>query len=196
LTFRAFGPAIGAGVFGKDNLLPGGVSYYDLVDNTLTEIMEDWDYVACGGGVFWSRIKSETQGYKSAITNLQVMYLSSQLSLLDGSDSVELPEQVYDWLKSSGVITDDWMIYDGVNTEDECSINGLMTSYKAGLLFGSLGLMYKVSGRREYLNDANSILRKSFDRYLVKGIITDPCEEGDKCQKNQVSPKGIINAKV
>lgn len=192
VAWWAFGPAIGADVFGKDNLMPGGVSYFQVVDNTVTEVMQDWS-MTCGGGVYWSRIKAETQGYKSAITNIQVMYLASQLNLVQGSTSVDLQVRVYDWLKSSGLITKDWQLYDGVNTEDQCSINGLMTSYKVGLLFGSLGLMYKVSGRQEFLNDADSLLRKSFERYLVDGFITDPCEAGDLCQKNQVSPKGIAS---
>ena len=191
VAWWAFGPAVGADVFGRDNLMPGGVSYFQIVNNTLAEVLQDWSF-DCGGGVYWSRIKEETSGYKSAVTNLQVMYLASQLSNMRQSTSIALQVQVYDWLKSSGIITKDWQIYDGVNTLDQCSINGLMTSYKVGLLFGSLGLMYKVSGRQDFLDDANAILLKSFDRYLVNGFITDPCEEGDLCQKNQVSPKGMI----
>jgi hypothetical protein len=63
ILWWSMGVVTGAEIFGKDSIMPGGVSYFLLADNTYQDVMAEYDDT-CGGGVYW--IRSSTRVGKTS----------------------------------------------------------------------------------------------------------------------------------
>lgn len=70
LLWWSFGAVTGAEVFGKDVMMPGGVSYLTLAVNTYQDTWDQWDS-ACSGGIYW--IRSSKRG----TTTLSTSFINS-----------------------------------------------------------------------------------------------------------------------
>lgn len=194
ILWWALGPSIFGEMFGKDVLMPGGVSYFDLADKTYQQVQAQYDD-QCQGGLWWSRDRGNPKsgGYKSTITQNQQMVLGAQLALMTGNTQyLQEGAVTYQWMKNVGIIAQDWTIYDGLDVNQNCGINGAVVSYKSGFLTGALGWMYRATDQVEYINDAHAIFEAGRQRFAANGILTDPCEEGNQCAQNQVSAKGTM----
>lgn len=194
ILWWGLGPAAGAELFGKDVLMPGGVTYVALADKTYQQVQAQYEGT-CGGGLWWSRDRSnpKTKSYKSTITQCQQMVLGSRLAILTGNQKYNQESQTtYNWMKSSGIIASDWTIFDGVDTAQNCGVNGAIESYKSGFLTGGLAWLYQATKNTAFITDAHAIFAAGVTRFAGNGVLTDPCEAGDKCQQNQVSSKGTM----
>jgi mannan endo-1,6-alpha-mannosidase len=113
------------------------------------------------------------------------------LAILSGDATfLQQGDQMYKWLKSSGIVTADYKVYDGLDEDRGCGINGNQLSYKAGFLVGGLSWMFRASGNQFYMDEAHKITTAAMTTFTQNGIITDQCEP--KCSENQVSPKGTM----
>ncbi|KAI8828284.1 glycosyl hydrolase family 76-domain-containing protein [Chytriomyces cf. hyalinus JEL632] len=143
---EAFGKSA---IVAKNNLQQDfNPTYFDLTNNKFEEIWMGWNTTFCNGGIWWSR--SRTVGtdakkfYKSTITNVEEMELGARLFALTGvAIYKELVDEIYAWLKSSGLLAADFTLYDGLDSRD-CSINRDVYSYHAGCLLAPLSFMYQI----------------------------------------------------
>ncbi|KAJ3263889.1 hydrolase 76 protein [Chytriomyces hyalinus] len=188
---EAFGKSA---IVAKNNLQQDfNPTYFDLTNNTFEEIWMGWNTAFCNGGIWWSR--SRTVGtdaqkfYKSTITNVEEMELGARLFALTGvAVYKERVDEIYAWLKSSGLLAADFTLYDGLDSRD-CSINRAVYSYHAGCLLAALSFMYQSTKNTAYINDAHklfdAIKRQFVDSNSILSI--EPSCAGTTCQK---SPHG------
>ncbi|KAJ8323437.1 hypothetical protein QVD99_005174 [Batrachochytrium dendrobatidis] len=176
-----------AQMFGKDALMPRSrtITYLQTAINTYNSVMEQYND-KCGGGIYWSRDRNngKNKEYKSVITNVQHMVLSSQLTIVTGDKKyVQVAEKIYKWMLKSGLISEKYHVYDGVDASD-CSINSKEYSYNSGLLLGGLAYMYKATKNEQYIKDAAKYLPTMLEIYSQDGVLRDLCEDqrGD-CQE-------------
>ena len=206
LLWWSYASLTGAEVYGKDKIMPGGVSYLQLTDKTYNDVIADQDGV-CGEGVYWIRALQRTGqtpgglylSYKSTITNAQAIAHAARLGILTGNPKYYAEaEKIYTWFTNSGVMSDKNGVYDGIRLREDgivgCSINSDELSYKAGTLAGALAWLYEATKNQKYLDLAHKILDQFETTFTRDGIVSDPCErEVDKdkaCEQDRVTPKG------
>lgn len=183
-------PTTGAMIYGPDVSLPGGRSMRYVANQTFAEVWNIWDS-KCGGGLYWSRNQAKSAGYKSTITNVQQMLLGAQLTDVTKDQTyVKNADQVFQWLKSAGLLTADGSLYDGIDAAENCKISRPLYSYNAGLLLGAFGWMYKVTNQQSYIQEASTVLKQTLNYFSKDGIITDPCEPN--CPLNSAQFKGAL----
>jgi mannan endo-1,6-alpha-mannosidase len=181
----------GAEIFGKDAKMPNGQTYLFVSENTYKQVWEQWDTTTCEGGIYWSRdrvTQDKRQGYKSAITNAQMIMLAARLYLLTNNPTyITQANQVYTWMRR-GLISRDWIVYDGLDANQRCGMNIDKQSYKAGTMIGALAWMFKATGNESYLRDAGNMLTTAIREFSKDGMLADQCEPN--CAKNAVQAKG------
>jgi mannan endo-1,6-alpha-mannosidase len=196
ILWWAFGCVSGAEMYGNDARMPNGVKYLDVALNTLKEVYEQWSTETCQGGIYWSRDRTSSADnrrlYKSTITNAQYILLSARVYIIT-KDKIHLDraEAVYNWMKSSGLITQEGGVLDGAYAPTCSQINRVELSYISGTTLGGIGWLYAATKKDVYVQDAQRILKRSIEIFSKDSILTDPCETAErKCQANQVQPKG------
>ena len=194
LAWYALATMTGAELLGPNTKLYTGASTYSAVTvTTFNQIWSQWD-PSCSGGIWWSRDRNSagTKDYKSVITNAQMIMLSARLyGMTNNATYLQAAQQIYGWLKSSGIVTSGWHIYDGINySPSGCVLNAAEYSYSYGILMGGLVLLSKYSNNPIYASDAAKILDVALSVFTVNNVITDICEQNNNCAVNSISPKG------
>ncbi|KAJ1342676.1 hypothetical protein BSLG_002774 [Batrachochytrium salamandrivorans] len=102
-------------LFGKEAMMPRSKTktYFAVALRTYEEVMQQNDPL-CGGGIFWSRDRTtpipQRRDFKSVITNVQVLVMASKLTISTGDPKyVKVADDLYKWLQSSGMITQNYM---------------------------------------------------------------------------------------
>ncbi|KAJ3302832.1 hydrolase 76 protein [Kappamyces sp. JEL0829] len=195
ILWWALPAATGAEMFGSGTVMPGGISYLALSNTTYQQVQTNYD-PTCQGGLWWSRDRNNAKfkGYKSTITQAQQIALGARLSILTGKqDYITQALQIYQWMKTTGLVSSDWKVYDGIDADRGCAINGDLASYQTGFLTGGLAWLFQASKKPELLTDAHSLFAAALPKFAPNGIITDTCESASAgCFANQVSPKGTM----
>lgn len=199
-------PALtGAQLYKKDTVMPGGVSYLKLADNTYQQVMAQWDNV-CGGGLYWIRSTArsgrtrngESYGYKSAITQSQTILHAAKLGMLTGDQKyLQDGDRIYRWMISSGTITPSGDVFDGIDAAPDarggqCSKANFILSYQKGMASGALALLAGATKNNQYLTTAHTVFQRATQTFLRNNIVFDPCETVNKCDANKATPKGTL----
>jgi mannan endo-1,6-alpha-mannosidase len=195
ILWWAYGCVSGAEMYGSDAKMPNGVKYLDVAVNTLREVYEQWSTDTCQGGIYWSRDRTASADnrrlYKSTITNAQYVTLAARVYIITKDKTyLDRAEAVYNWMKSSGLITPEGGVLDGAFAPTCSQFNRNELSYISGTTLGGIGWLYAATKKDVYVQDAQRILKRSLDIFSKDNILTDPCEAEKKCQANQVQPKG------
>ncbi|KAI8617399.1 glycosyl hydrolase family 76-domain-containing protein [Chytriomyces sp. MP71] len=149
-------------IVAKNNVQSGfNPTYFELANVTYTEITAQWDN-KCGGGIYWDRSRTtgtdNQRNYKSTITNVEVMEIGARLYAMTGIASYKTEvDQIYAWLKSSGIISSTYTIYDGVSVTDCTAINQDVYSYHAGPLLSAFAAMYRKTQDSSYQTEGNNV---------------------------------------
>ncbi|ORY50445.1 Six-hairpin glycosidase [Rhizoclosmatium globosum] len=173
-------------IVAKDNVMDGfNPTYFALTNNTLYEMFMNWDD-QCGGGIYWSRTrdpKSEDPTLKSTITNVQAMSLSARLYAIErNADYKTKFDQLFQWLKTTGIIGSDYTVYDGVKTGSCGNVSTEIYSYHYGPLLSSLASIYTTTKTTTYLTEAHNLFdaltRQFIDASKVLSIEPScPCDK-------------------
>ncbi|KAK0476694.1 glycoside hydrolase family 76 protein [Armillaria novae-zelandiae] len=117
------------------------------------KMAENWDNT-CGGGVWWTT----DHGYKNAITNELFLTISAQGYLRFGNQTyLENAKKTWAWLEASGMRNSEGLYNDGL--DDSCINNGETTwTYNQGVLASGLGALWKATGNRTLLKEAEITL--------------------------------------
>jgi Glycosyl hydrolase family 76 len=153
-------------------------SYLAIAETDADYIHQDWDQT-CGGGVWWQR---SPKSYKNAIANELFLELTAWLHNTIRGDSKYLSwaEAEWSWFDHSGMINNDGLINDGL--DNNCRNNGQNTwTYNQGVILAGLAQLYKATGNRLLIAEAEHIADAAISRLTVRGVLTERCRAAD-CQ--------------
>ncbi|KAI8619133.1 glycoside hydrolase, partial [Chytriomyces sp. MP71] len=124
---------------------------------TFDEVWDHWDG-ACGGGLYWGRDRKSSDPkvafLKSTITNAEMMEIAARLFALTGESGYKSRfNQIWGWLKTSGIVTVDYYVADGVDSRD-CQPSLRIYSYHVGELLSAHSAMYSVTKDEIYRTEA------------------------------------------
>jgi predicted alpha-1,6-mannanase (GH76 family) len=167
-------------------------SYLAMAEADADYIHEDWDKT-CGGGVWWLR---NPESYKNAIANELFLELTAWLHNTIRADKKYLAwaEAEWSWFDHSGMINKDDLVNDGLDSN--CRNNGQNTwTYNQGVILAALAQLYKATGNRQLLAEAERIADAAISHLTVGGVLTERCRTA-RCagglDSNTQSFKGIF----
>jgi len=150
-----------------------------------------WDNT-CGGGVWWSTAHT----YKNAITN-ELFLLTSASGYLRNHDDTYLnnANNVWNWLKNSGMRNSDGLWNDGLNT-NTCQNNGqTVWTYNQGVIASGLSALAAATGDQSLLDQAEISLDATIQHLSTNIILKEVCDDaasgGAVCNQDQQIFKGI-----
>jgi len=168
--------------------LTGDKRYLSMSETIFADMQGGWD-MACGGGTWWSKRRD----YKNAIANELFLTAAARLYQRTSNRSyLNWAEQEWTWFKKSGMINAQNLVNDGLNSA--CQNNaGITWTYNQGVILGGLVDMYKITGERSFISQAEAIAETTI-RTLVdgNGILTEPCELSGGCGADGTQFKGIF----
>ncbi|KAI9329471.1 glycosyl hydrolase family 76-domain-containing protein [Obelidium mucronatum] len=180
------------GIIARNNLLTGyNPTYLSVTNTTFHQIWMDWDTKTCGGGIYWSRIRTGSNAdLKSTITNVQELELGARLFALTGNADYKAKfDIIYAWLKSTGIIDSNYLVHDGVR-DGGCTVSKEIYSYHTGELMAALAVMYQATKTQTYLDEAHKVfaaVRTYFVTASTNVLDIEPsCAAGVNCK----SPTG------
>ncbi|KAJ3014502.1 UNVERIFIED_CONTAM: hydrolase 76 protein [Siphonaria sp. JEL0065] len=194
------------GIVAKTNVISGyNPTYLSLANTTFYQIWMDWDTKACGGGIYWSRIRTGSNAdLKSTITNVQELELGARLFAMTGSNDYKAKfDVIYVWLKSTGIIDANYLVHDGVR-DGGCTVSTEIYSYHTGELMAALAVMYQATKTQSYLDEAHKIFAAVQSNFVTAATsvldIEPSCVAGVNCKSptgyNWAIYKGFSNLYV
>lgn len=178
------------------------IDAYDLTRDgrylrTAEAIFEDmaagWDDT-CSGGIWWSKDRR----YKNAIANELFLSVAAHLAArVKGGERraryLRWAGREWQWFSHSGMINGDEQVNDGLS--QSCGNNHQTTwSYNQGVILGGLAALYRLTGSRDLLREADRIAAATLASPVLTdahGILHDPCEPGG-CGGDGTQFKGIF----
>jgi Glycosyl hydrolase family 76 len=171
-------------------------AYLDLAETDANFIHEDWTS-ACGGGVWWQRSPNY---YKNAIANELFLELTAWLHNTIHGDTKYLSwaKSEWNWFSRSRMIGKNYLVSDGPNAPGDkgsCvntshAQNEKIWTYNQGVILAGLAQLYKATGTKSYLTEAEHIANAAISHFDVKGVLTEDCKNG--CGPGSQSFKGIF----
>ncbi|KAG8531415.1 uncharacterized protein KY384_003044 [Bacidia gigantensis] len=111
-----------------------------------------WDTQNCGGGLRWQVFTfNKGYDYKNSISNGGFFQLAARLARYTKNETyANWAEKTYDWMLTTPLFTDDYVIYDGAQIENNCTIaSKLQWTYNIGtFLIGAANMYNYVSVQR------------------------------------------------
>jgi uncharacterized protein YyaL (SSP411 family) len=167
-------------------------SYLAMAETDADYIHEAWDST-CGGGIWWQR---NPRSYKNAITNELFLELTAWLHNTIPGDTKYLAwaKAEWSWFGHSGMINKDNLVNDGL--DNNCKNNGQPTwTYNQGVVLAGLAQLYRATGNRALLTEAERVATAAIGHLSVGGVLTEPCTN-DACADRFGTPaqsfKGIF----
>ncbi len=160
-----------------------------------SDMTKVWDNT-CGGGIWWTSEKT----YKNAITNELFMLAAARLARRSPNGTG--PGSYQDWalketdwfLNKSGMINGQKLVNDGLTTSTCKNNNQATWSYNQGVILGGLTEMWRLTGDRGYLFNAEQIAEAVFANMTYSnGTLRDVCDENSGgCSGDAVIFKGMF----
>ena len=151
-------------------------AYLSMAETDANYIHQAWDST-CGGGIWWQR---DPRSYKNAISNELFLELTARLHNTIRGDRKYLAwaSAEWSWFQGSGMINQDGLVNDGL--DNNCQNNGQTTwTYNQGVILAGLAALYKATGNRSLLTEAERIGTAAISHLTVHHVLTEPCP--DKC---------------
>ncbi|EIM86910.1 Six-hairpin glycosidase [Stereum hirsutum FP-91666 SS1] len=152
-------------------------------------VSTQWDDT-CGGGLWWDT----THGYKNAITNHLYVRTSAQGYLRTGNDTyLENALKVWTWLEASGMRNEEGLWNDGLDFDTCLNNNGTTWIYNQAVVASGLGALYKSTGNRTLLNEAEISLDATVKYLTTNGVLRETCDDATNttCNTDQHMFKGL-----
>ncbi|QDP98070.1 glycosyl hydrolase [Microlunatus elymi] len=125
-----------------------------------------WDTDAshpCPGGVFWTQASWSHD--RNTVSNAPGAEIGLRLYLLTGKRSyLDWSLKMYDWVRSY-LLAPNELYWDNVHMDG--SIDRTQWSYNQGVMIGAGALLYRATGRRQYLDQARRTAAAALDFYAA-----------------------------
>ncbi|OAV89441.1 hypothetical protein PTTG_05992 [Puccinia triticina 1-1 BBBD Race 1] len=187
----------GAEIYGADSIMPGSKGpWITLAQKTYDQTYQQWDG-GCGGGIYWSRDRNGASApYKSLITQLEFIQQGARNFMENKNNTaLDLSKAAMDWVFSSGLgNVQTGVLYDGMNVGECGKFTTHLWSYNYGSLLGALAWMHKATGNNTYLDliaPFYNYAQLTFSGQNVSNVVTETCEPGAKCNRDQQGFKAI-----
>ncbi|CEL61163.1 hypothetical protein RSOLAG1IB_09805 [Rhizoctonia solani AG-1 IB] len=153
---------------------------------------------ACDGGVWWEGAGTSKTGYKNAITN-ELFIVASTKAYLKTKNQSFLNDALTSWtflkkrMRRGSTVSQPGLYSDGTQLPD-CTNNMQETwTYNQGVVLHALGLLYKATGNRSYVDEALVTLDAVIKQKTKDKILTETCDlPGNTCNYDQVGFKGLF----
>jgi Glycosyl hydrolase family 76 len=130
-------------------------------------VVSGWDTrtnVACPGGVFWEDVANSPRNTISNAPNAEV-----GLEIYQATHDpyyLQWAKRMYAWVRGC-LMSADGMYYD--HLDDNGSVQASLWSYNQGTMIGAGALLYRITGDRTYLNQAEQTATASVSYYGSDG---------------------------
>ena len=173
--------------------LTSEVKYLDMARTLFAGMAAGWDD-ACGGGLWWTRMKT----YKNAIPNELFLLTAARLHQRatgtgrGASDYLGWALREWHWFSASGLIGAADLVNDGLTAD--CANNGGTTwTYNQGVIIGGLAVLHEITGDGSYLKQAEAIATAALrDLTVPPGILSEPGERPGGSDGDSPQFKGIF----
>ncbi|WAQ83208.1 hypothetical protein PtA15_3A577 [Puccinia triticina] len=167
---------------------------------TYDQTYQQWDD-GCGGGIYWL---GPSQNIDMSLANRHLS-LTTQLEFIQqgarnfmankNHTALDLWKAAMDWVFSSGLgNVQTGVLYDGMNVGECGKFTSHIWSYNYGALLGALAWMHKATGNNTYLDlvaPFYNYAQLTFSGQKVSNVVTETCEPGAKCNRDQQGFKAI-----
>jgi predicted alpha-1,6-mannanase (GH76 family) len=159
----------------------GDSKFLGEATSIFSKLTGGWDNT-CGGGLWWN----SDRNYKNAITNELFLLAAARLHRRapngTGAGSYyDWAFKEWNWFKNSGLINAQRLVNDGLT--GSCQNNGGTTwTYNQGVILGGLVELWRISGDRAYLFNAEQIAEATINNLVYPGgILKEPLCETTSC---------------
>ncbi len=171
--------------------LTGETRYLEAAKTIFRSMAQSWDNT-CGGGIWWKKDRT----YKNAITNALFLSVAVRLHLRSSTaeekaNYLDWANRTWAWWQQTGMINGENLVNDGL--DDRCRNNGKTTwTYNQGVILGGLVDLYRATGDRSLVQQAEAIADAALLHLAPKGILQEPCEAQNDCGNDGPQFKGIF----
>jgi len=145
----------------------GDARYLRTAEQIFRFVVSGWDSSSsapCPGGVFWEDAAGSPRNTVSNAPNAEAGLLIYQAT--GQSSYLHWATKMYDWVRGC-LQTPDGMYYDHINPDG--TINTALWSYNQGTMIGAGALLYRATGDRTYLQQAEQTAAASVSYYGTDG---------------------------
>jgi uncharacterized protein YyaL (SSP411 family) len=140
--------------------LTGKPEYLKISIKTWQFILSGWDD-KLGGGIYWCEQKKQS---KNTCSNAPASVLAFKLFEATGDSSYyKWGLRIYNWTKSNLQDSTDHLYFDNKNLTGKISTRKY--TYNSGQMLQATSLLYKLTGRKEYLEEAQHIAKSAIDYF-------------------------------
>ncbi|WP_029905163.1 glycoside hydrolase family 76 protein [Prevotella sp. 10(H)] len=151
-----------------------GIDYSDLYLLTKEQKYLDkakliWDFVASGiddkldGGIYWCEQKKES---KNTCSNAPGSVFALKLfEATKDSTYFHLGKSLYEWTKKHLQDTSDYLYYDNIRLDG--TLGKAKFAYNSGQMMQSAALLYKLTGDKAYLTEAQNIAKGCYNHFFA-----------------------------
>lgn len=143
-------------------LLTKNTSYLEKA-TLLWKFIESGTDNELGGGIYWCEQKKES---KNTCSNAPgAVYALKLFEATADSTYFYQGEKLYNWTKENLQDPSDFLYYDNINLSGK--INKRKFPYNSGQMLQSASLLYKLTGKETYLNDARNIAKAAYSHFFT-----------------------------
>ncbi|PSS27636.1 glycoside hydrolase family 76 protein [Amorphotheca resinae ATCC 22711] len=151
----------------------------------------------CGGGLRWQVYPYLTgYDYKNSIANGCFFNIGARLARYTGNDSyAQHVEVIWDWIRSVGLMDEDYRIYDGAHIETNCTdINKVQFSYNMAVwTLGAANMYNYTNGSEIWKGRLDGLINSTLDTFFPNGIAYEvACEPKLTCTTDMYSFKSYL----
>ena len=148
--------------------LTGNSEYLNKSIETWQFIISGWDD-QLGGGIYWCEQKKQS---KNTCSNAPACVLAFKLfESTKDSSYFKWGMRIYNWTKTNLQDSTDFLYFDNKNLTGR--ISRQKYTYNSGQMLQASAMIYKLTGNKVYLNEAQQIAKASIDHFTDRFITAD-----------------------
>lgn len=136
--------------------LTGEISFLKKSKDTWQFVISGWDE-NIGGGIFWCEQKKNS---KNTCSNAPAAVLAFKLfEVTNDSSYFYWGEKIYNWTKTNLQDPADYLYFDNIKMTG--TVDSAKYTYNSGQMMQAAALLYKFTGKNDYLADAQKIAKSA-----------------------------------
>ena len=148
--------------------LTGNSEYLNKSIETWQFIISGWDD-QLGGGIYWCEQKKQS---KNTCSNAPACVLAFKLfESTKDSSYFKWGMRIYNWTKTNLQDSTDFLYFDNKNLTGR--ISRQKYTYNSGQMLQASAMIYKLTGNKVYLNEAQQIAKASIDHFTDRFITAE-----------------------